>query len=452
MKRKLRRRVRGKRKPVRVRRSASTGAISARTEAKQQSDSQTAVLIGGVHDPAEKAADNMAQQGMAGGPVSAGSVSTGTPTNTVIHRACTQCDEEKEARRNPQTAVTVAPGSKAAHASSGASTAINTMGPGRSLAKSERAFFEPRFGRDFSKVRIHDDTAADRAARGIDARAFTYGNDIGFAKGEKERGGKALMAHELAHVTQGGNGARDNGAQRVVKRATMAAADGHKKYKKVPDTHRDTVQKALDLIDKALKAKRCKDFFKDKCTGGTAATAQSTFNASTVYYLADHTTRFGLSDVRKVAADPHVVAYNQYAYDVGRWEIASTLLHEMFHTCDMSVDDMDEILAEKALETCGFYAPWITNISPTSLDVGDTLKLQGYQFGQKQDADHYVRMGGTKITDYKRWEQPKGASSVGVEFEVPKSVNDNVFFSKDVETAVVNHGHDSNKKTINVDP
>jgi hypothetical protein len=446
MKSKLRRRVRGKRKSVRVRRSASAGALTARSEAKQQSDGNNAVLIGGAHDPAEKAADNMAQQVMAGGPVSAGPVATGTPANSGIHRACAKCDEEKEAKRNPQTTTTVAAGSKAAHASSDASSTINSMGPGRSLAKSERAFFEPRFRRDFSNVRIHDGATADRAARGIDARAFTYGDDIGFAKDEKKRGGKALMAHELAHVAQGGNG-----AQRLVKRATMADADGHKKYKKVPDTHRDTVQKALDLIDTALKAKRCKDFFKDKCTGGTAATAQSTFSASTVYYLADHTTRFGLSDIRKVAADPHVVAYNQYAYDVGRWEIAATLLHEMFHTCDMSVDDMDEILAEKATETCGFYAPWITKISPTSLDVGDTLKLQGYQFGQKQDADHYVRMGGTRITDYKHWEQPKGASSVRVEFEVPKSVNDNYFLSRDVETAVVNHGHDSNKKTINVD-
>jgi hypothetical protein len=442
MKRRLRRRIGGKRKSVRVRRSASAGAVTARSEAKQQSDINAAVLIGGIHDPAEKAADNMAQQALAGGPVS-----TGVAANTRVHRACDKCDEEKEAKRKPQTAATVAPGSKAAHASNSTSSAINTMGPGRSLAKTERAFFEPRFGRDFSNVRIHDDATADRAARGIDARAFTYGEDIGFAKGEKERGGKALMAHELAHVAQGGNG-----AQRMVKRATMAVADGHKKYKKVPDTHRDTVQKALDLIDNALNAKRCKDFFKDKCTGGAAATARSTFNASKVYYLSDHTTRFGLSDIRKVAADPHVVAYNQYAYDVGRWEIAATLLHEIFHTCDMSVDDMDEILAEEATETCGFYAPWITEISPASLDVGDTLKLQGYQFGQKQDADHYVRMGSTNITNYKRWEQPKGASSVHVEFEVPKSVNDNYFFSKDAETAVVNHGHDSNKKTINVDP
>lgn len=168
MKRKLRRRVRGKRKSVRVRRSASAGALNARSEAKQQSDGNTTVLIGGVHDPAEKAADNMAHQAMAGGPVSIAATA-----NAGVHRACTKCDDEKEAKRNPQNAATVAPGSKAARASGSASSAIKRMGPGRSLAKSERAFFEPRFRRDFSNVRIHDDATSDRAARGIDARAFT---------------------------------------------------------------------------------------------------------------------------------------------------------------------------------------------------------------------------------------------------------------------------------------
>jgi len=425
-----------------VRRNASASALTARSEARQQGDGNTAVLIGGAHDPAEKAADTMAQQALTGGPVTAGASAAGD-----VHRACTECDEEKKARRKPQSTPVIAPGSKASRASSSASAAIRGLGPGRSLTKPERTFFEPRFGRDFSSVRVHDDAAADRAARGIDARAFTYGDDIGFAGGEKDRGGKELLAHELAHVAQGGSDAK-----RMVKRAKIADADGERKYKKVPDDHHETVKKALNLIENALNAKRCKDFFKDNCTGGTAESAKSTFEASTVYYLADHTTQFGLSDIRSIAGDPHVVAYNQYAYDIGRWEIAATLLHEMFHTCDMSEDDMDEILAEEATETCGFYAPWITSIEPASLDVGDTLKLWGYQFGQKQDADHYVRMGSTQITNYKRWEQPKAASSVQVEFEVPKSVNDNYFLSKDVETVVVNHGNDSNKKKINVDP
>ena len=68
MKSKLRRRARGKRKSVRVRRSASAGALSVRSEAKQQSDGNNAVLIGGAHDPAERAADNMAHFGLCGSP------------------------------------------------------------------------------------------------------------------------------------------------------------------------------------------------------------------------------------------------------------------------------------------------------------------------------------------------------------------------------------------------
>lgn len=78
-------------------------------------------------------------------------------------------------------------------------------GNGRPLTQSERSFFEPRFGRDFSEVRVHTGIQADRAARSIDAQAFTIGNDIAFAKGNYRPDtteGKELMAHELTHVVQ----------------------------------------------------------------------------------------------------------------------------------------------------------------------------------------------------------------------------------------------------------
>lgn len=70
----------------------------------------------------------------------------------------------------------------------------------------QRAYFETRFGADFSKVRIHTSSAADRAARSVAARAFTVGPDISFASGEyrptAER--NELIAHELVHVIQQG--------------------------------------------------------------------------------------------------------------------------------------------------------------------------------------------------------------------------------------------------------
>jgi hypothetical protein len=69
-----------------------------------------------------------------------------------------------------------------------------------------RAFFEPRFGRDFSHVRVHTDTTAADGARAIDAHAFTAGSDIFFASGRYAPGtsaGMHLLAHELTHVAQG---------------------------------------------------------------------------------------------------------------------------------------------------------------------------------------------------------------------------------------------------------
>jgi hypothetical protein len=68
-----------------------------------------------------------------------------------------------------------------------------------------RAFFEPRFGRDFSQVKIHTDGHADQLASAINARAFTYGSNIVFANGEYQPNsdkGKHLLSHELTHVVQ----------------------------------------------------------------------------------------------------------------------------------------------------------------------------------------------------------------------------------------------------------
>lgn len=78
-------------------------------------------------------------------------------------------------------------------------------GSGRSLSESERSFFEPRFGADFSDVRVHTGVRAAKLTDAINARAFTYGQDIYFARGAYKpevSSGKRLLAHELTHVVQ----------------------------------------------------------------------------------------------------------------------------------------------------------------------------------------------------------------------------------------------------------
>jgi len=83
---------------------------------------------------------------------------------------------------------------------------INSIrGGGQPLPTSTRAFFEPRFGYDFSHVRVHTDTKAAEAAREVNARAFTIGRDVVFGLGQYAPGisaGQRLMAHELTHVVQ----------------------------------------------------------------------------------------------------------------------------------------------------------------------------------------------------------------------------------------------------------
>jgi hypothetical protein len=79
--------------------------------------------------------------------------------------------------------------------------------PGQPLDPAARAAFEPRFGHDFSAVRIHADGASAEAARAVGANAFTLGSDIVFGLGRYEprcKAGRRLLAHELAHVVQRG--------------------------------------------------------------------------------------------------------------------------------------------------------------------------------------------------------------------------------------------------------
>lgn len=76
---------------------------------------------------------------------------------------------------------------------------------GQPLAQAARMFFEPRFGVDLSRVRIFSDSHAAREAASIKAQAFTTGDRIVFGHGAyapESATGRALLAHELAHVVQ----------------------------------------------------------------------------------------------------------------------------------------------------------------------------------------------------------------------------------------------------------
>ena len=77
--------------------------------------------------------------------------------------------------------------------------------PGRPLDPATQAFMEPRFGHDFSQVRVHTDARSAASAHAVGALAYTVGQDVVFGAGQyapQSPAGRQLLAHELTHVAQ----------------------------------------------------------------------------------------------------------------------------------------------------------------------------------------------------------------------------------------------------------
>lgn len=96
---------------------------------------------------------------------------------------------------------------------------------GRALDRDTRERMETRFGHDFSRVRVHTGAGAARSAQAVGARAYTVGQHIVFGSGQFAPGseaGQRLLAHELTHTIQQGDGGRR--VQRLVEVSGGASA------------------------------------------------------------------------------------------------------------------------------------------------------------------------------------------------------------------------------------
>ena len=128
----------------------------------------------------------------------------------IIQPKCTKCEEKSEQTEEPEEEKLLVQAKRESGNSPTASSDLQSyltsrQGGGQPLSDSARSYFEPRFGYDFSHVRIHADSRANLAARDISARAFTAGSNIYFAQGQYQPGsssGDRLLGHELTHVIQ----------------------------------------------------------------------------------------------------------------------------------------------------------------------------------------------------------------------------------------------------------
>ena len=98
-------------------------------------------------------------------------------------------------------------------------TMKRSQGGGSSLPDPVRNYMEPRFGADFSGVRVHQGEEATKLNKALHAQAFTVGKDIYLGAGNTA-GNSHLLAHELTHVVQQtgqppASAGKSSGAQKV---------------------------------------------------------------------------------------------------------------------------------------------------------------------------------------------------------------------------------------------
>jgi Domain of unknown function (DUF4157)/Lysine-specific metallo-endopeptidase len=180
---------------------------------------QCKLRVGAVDDPLEREADGIAEQIARAPDLSLQGASSSDATlrrKCACGRSSQGTDECEECKKKHEGRV-----QRAATQTSGPCVAPAIVhevlkSSGRPLGSEGRAFFESRFGHDFSRIRVHADARAAESARSLNALAYAVGNDIVFDTGRyapETAVGRKLLAHEIAHVVQ------QNGAD-VIRRAT----------------------------------------------------------------------------------------------------------------------------------------------------------------------------------------------------------------------------------------
>ncbi len=214
---------------------------------------QTKLALGSPGDPLELEADRIADLVVGGG-----LRSSREPIHPIRGNGGETLRRKPEPAPAPSSAAAVPPGS------------------GQPLDGEARAFMEPRFGHDFSRVRIHTDSRAAESARSFGALAYTLGENIVFGPGRYNpatTSGRQLLAHELTHVLQQ-SGPASTAAPASLKVQALPAprlqkAAGNPCGQNQVDALQDTAQLASDVVGRA--GEKISSFL----SAGTTSTSES---------------------------------------------------------------------------------------------------------------------------------------------------------------------------------
>ena len=119
--------------------------------------------------------------------------------------ACSKCQTKQAGRENERLETKHVQASDRGQIAAAPIVHEVVRASGQPLDAATRSFMEPRFGHDFSRVRVHADAKAAESARAMNALAYTVGHDMVFGAGQyvpETSEGRRLVAHELTHVLQ----------------------------------------------------------------------------------------------------------------------------------------------------------------------------------------------------------------------------------------------------------
>ena len=161
---------------------------------------QTKLAVNQPGDQYEQEADRVADQVMRMTAPAIGQRSCNTcQSEDKLQHKCAECEEEEKKTGLQRKQFGAGP----QFAPPSVQTVLNS--PGHPLDPGVRSFMEPRFGCDFSHVRVHNDHRASQSAKDVNAVAYTVGSNIVFDAGRyapQTDSGRRLLGHELAHVVQ----------------------------------------------------------------------------------------------------------------------------------------------------------------------------------------------------------------------------------------------------------
>ncbi len=330
-----------------ARRSAVNGPHAAQASPAPATHSlPTGLRIGPANDLLEREADRAADA-VVSNQTRVGALSA---TSGGLQRKCAECEAEehdtirlqREDEEDEEILTKSESSAGTARSEAAATSAGDAVGSGGvPLSSAARSYFEPRFGHDFSDVRIHTHGRAQAASRTIGARAYTLGRDIAFAPGEFEprtRQGRHLLAHELAHVVQ-----QNRAPSPVIRRARYGKINppsfASLTLAAVPPEEREHVDAAMQRVDEIVNDPEgfsaCHDNFADQCPNGNDGTLRTVWGRAAIWRI----TSSDPDAYARAYPGGSDIAYTDAGYGQGVDALAQTLLHESGHLCGITGGD-----------------------------------------------------------------------------------------------------------------